>query len=139
MNDKCAAGTGKFLEIMAMALGFSLNEFGEKALTAEKAEKVNNMCTVFAESEVISLVAAGANRENVALGLHQSIAKRAVSMLNRVNVTDDVVFFGGVALNLCIIQLVQDALQKEIYTIEQPQMVGALGCALHGMNNHIEI
>jgi predicted CoA-substrate-specific enzyme activase len=135
MNDKCAAGTGKFLEIMAMALGFSLYEFGEKALTAETAEKVNNMCTVFAESEVISLVAAGARRENVALGLHQSIAVRAVSMLKRLNVTDDVAFVGGVALNPCIKKLVKDALHKEIFTTEQPQIVGALGCALHGLTN----
>lgn len=81
MNDKCAAGTGRFLEIMAHALNYEMAEFGLAALSADKSEKINNMCTVFAESEVISLLSKGASRQAVALGIHKSIASRALGQM----------------------------------------------------------
>ena len=133
MNDKCAAGTGRFLEIMAMALGYSLSDFGRAACSAEKSEKINSMCTVFAESEVISVVAKGAARHEVALGIHQGIATRSIGMLQRVMIQPDVAFVGGVAFNPCMRNLLQEKLGESVLIPEDPQIVGALGCALNGM------
>jgi (R)-2-hydroxyacyl-CoA dehydratese activating ATPase len=132
MNDKCSAGTGRFLEIMSMALGFKLSDFGVMALKAEKAEKINSMCTVFAESEVISLVSRGAKRDEVALGIHQSIVGRARSMLSRVQIDKDLVLVGGAALNPCIRKLMEDSLGIPVIVPSDPQIVGAYGCALFG-------
>lgn len=130
MNDKCAAGTGRFLEIMAMALRYDLDEFGEKAQEAPGAENVNSMCTVFAESEVISLIANGANREKIAKGIHQSIVKRAVSLLNRVGIDEEVAFVGGVAKNSAMRSILELTLKKKILVPDDPQIIGALGCAI---------
>lgn len=130
MNDRCAAGTGKFLEIMAKALGFTISEFGNEALKAKKELKINSMCTVFAESEVTSLIAKGENRLEIARGLHASVARRAVSMLKRISVNGMTVFAGGVARNICMRHMIAESLQREICVPENPQMVGALGAAL---------
>jgi predicted CoA-substrate-specific enzyme activase len=121
MNDRCAAGTGKFLEIMARSLGFSLEHFAAEALGAEKDIQINSMCTVFAESEVTSLVA---------LGLHKSVIRRAVGMLRRVSNDGPVVFSGGVAKNRCMHRLLEETLQQAVMRAEEPQMTGALGAAL---------
>lgn len=130
MNDRCAAGTGKFLEVMANALGFSIEQFGEEALKASKDLKINSMCTVFAESEVTSLIATGENRMEIARGLHASVARRAVSMLRRISVSNSVVFAGGVARNICMRHLLEETLEQKIKVPDDPQMVGALGAAL---------
>ncbi|WDP91234.1 MAG: 3-hydroxyacyl-ACP dehydratase [Desulfobacter sp.] len=130
MNDRCAAGTGKFLEIMARNLGFSLDEFGPAALAAKKDLAINSMCTVFAESEVTSLIARGADRSEIARGLHLSVVKRAVSMLNRVSPSGPIVFSGGVACNPCICSMVGKALDREVLVPKAPQMTGAYGAAL---------
>lgn len=130
MNDRCAAGTGKFLEIMAKTLGFSLDEFGPESLKAEKAIKVNSMCTVFAESEVVSLLAEKENPKNIGLGLHQSIVDRVSAMLYRVRTKDDVVLSGGVGRNSCIRELFQQKLSCSIYVYELPEILGALGAAI---------
>lgn len=130
MNDRCAAGTGKFLEIMAKTLGYSLDEFGPKALEAEKDIQISNMCTVFAESEVTSLLAKGVNRQDIALGLHRSVMRRAAAMVRRVSGEEPIVFAGGVAKNICMCRLLEEALDKTIAVPEDPQMVGALGAAL---------
>jgi (R)-2-hydroxyacyl-CoA dehydratese activating ATPase len=137
MNDKCSAGTGRFLEIMAVALGADMNEFSEMALNADGAEKINSMCTVFAESEVISLLARGATRGHVALGIHRSIIGRAKSLLLRTAVEDDLVFIGGVALNRCAVKLLGDAVQRMAHVPEDPQVVGAYGCALHSVRSSV--
>lgn len=130
MNDKCAAGTGRFLEIMAMALRFSLNEFGDKALEAEKSENINCMCTVFAESEVISQLARGADRKAVAKGIIQSVVNRSINQLKKVGLSEDVVFVGGVAFNNGMIKLLEDSLGFKVHIPEDPQIVGAIGAAL---------
>ncbi|MGA9178077.1 MAG: acyl-CoA dehydratase activase [Desulfobacterales bacterium] len=130
MNDRCAAGTGKFLEIMARSLGYTIDQFGTEALKATKNLQINSMCTVFAESEVTSLVAKGENPREIALGLHRSVVRRAVSMLKRVSVGNDIVFAGGVAKNPCIRRLLEDTLERQVLVPEDPQMVGALGAAL---------
>ncbi len=130
MNDRCAAGTGKFLEIMARALGFTTETFGEAAGTAKKELNISSMCTVFAESEVTSLVARGEKPEEIAKGLHKSVIQRAASMLKRVSPDGPVVFTGGVANNAFIVNLLQEATQREILVPQAPEMNGAVGAAL---------
>jgi predicted CoA-substrate-specific enzyme activase len=130
MNDRCAAGTGKFLEIMAKALGFSIDEFGPAALSTTHDLKISSMCTVFAESEVTSLISRGADRREIARGLHASVVRRAVGMIKRVSDEGPIVFTGGVAQNPCIGRLLQEGLGREVLVARQPQMTGALGAAL---------
>ena len=130
MNDRCAAGTGKFLEIMARTLGFSVEEFGDESLKADKDLQISSMCTVFAESEVTSLLARGMDRREIGLGLHRSVVRRAVSMLKRVAADGDMVFAGGVARNACMRSLLEEALKRPLLVPDDPQMVGALGAAL---------
>jgi predicted CoA-substrate-specific enzyme activase len=130
MNDRCAAGTGKFIEIMAKNLGFSIDEFGPAALEAKNDLSITSMCTVFAESEVTSLIAKGADRKEIARGLHLSVVKRAIGMINRVSSNGPIVFSGGVAKNPCIRELISQTLGRQIFVHEDPQMIGALGAAL---------
>lgn len=130
MNDRCAAGTGKFLEIMARALGYEIDEFGAEALKAEQGVDISSMCTVFAESEVTSLIAQGRDRREIALGLHKSVVRRVTGMVKRVSPEGDILFTGGVANNPCILALLRESLGREIVIPESPQMVGALGAAL---------
>jgi len=130
MNDRCAAGTGKFLEIMAKTLGFEIGTFGPEALLAGKELNISSMCTVFAESEVTSLIARGQSRREIALGLHASVIRRAAGMINRVSSGGDIVFTGGVALNPCMRSLLAEKLGRRVLAPADPQCVGALGAAL---------
>lgn len=130
MNDRCAAGTGKFLEIMAATLGFALADFGVQALAAEKDLLISSMCTVFAESEVTSLIAKGEDRKEIARGLHTSVIRRAAGMIKRVSYDGKIVFTGGVAQNRCMCLLLEQKLGCEVLVPEGPQFVGALGAAL---------
>jgi predicted CoA-substrate-specific enzyme activase len=130
MNDRCAAGTGKFLEIMAKTLGFDIEDFGRQALVAEKDINISSMCTVFAESEVTSLIAKGQSRQKIARGLHASVIRRAAAMINRVSSDGDVVFTGGVAKNLCMRAMLEEKLGRRILIPDDPQLVGAFGAAL---------
>jgi (R)-2-hydroxyacyl-CoA dehydratese activating ATPase len=130
MNDKCAAGTGKFLEVMARALGFTLDEFAEAALAAETRVAISSMCTVFAESEVVGLVHRGQDRGAIAQGLQASVAKRTVSSLARVGAKGPMVFAGGVARNAAMVELVRAGFAGDVLVPEETQTVGALGAAL---------
>ena len=130
MNDRCAAGTGRFLEVMATALSFPMSEFVEVSRKAEVSRTINAMCTVFAESEVISATARGADRAELARGLHEAVVRRAVGMLRRVPLENDVVFCGGGALNACLHELVADAIGREVRLPPAPQIIAALGAAL---------
>ena len=130
MNDRCAAGTGKFLEIMAGTLGFEIEDFGREALLAENDLTVSSMCTVFAESEVTSLIAKGKNRREIARGLHAAVVSRASGMINRVSSQGDIVFTGGVARNACMCALLEEKLGRHLLIPDDPQMIGALGAAL---------
>ena len=134
MNDRCAAGTGRFMEIMANALHYTMDEFGSVACIANRAEKISSMCTVFAESEVVSLISSGAYREEVALGIHEAIASRAVTMLSKLPEFKNLVFAGGVAYNPCMRQILSKRLGVPILVPSDPQIVGALGAALEGAN-----
>jgi predicted CoA-substrate-specific enzyme activase len=132
MNDRCAAGTGRFLENMARALGMEVEELGPHALAAEgRPIRISSMCTVFAESEVVSLIARGEDSHRVALGLHQAIVDRVGGMVRRVGVQERFVFAGGVAHNRCLQRLFAEALDVPLTVPDDPQVVGALGAALH--------
>ncbi|PTN32253.1 acyl-CoA dehydratase activase [Desulfonatronum sp. SC1] len=129
MNDRCAAGTGKFLEIMATSLQVPIEEFGDFALTADKQVQISSMCAVFAESEATSLMGRGEQPQNIALGLHLAIVERTVAMLNRVGLEHPLCFAGGVAHNRCVIRLLEERLKTRIIVPTEPDMVGALGAA----------
>jgi predicted CoA-substrate-specific enzyme activase len=132
MNDKCAAGTGKFLEIMAASLGFRLDEFGPAALASTHEVAINSMCTVFAESEVISLKNHGSPPGDIARGVHLSVVNRIVGMLGRVGYGELIVFSGGVARNPCMVKLLRERLNNvRVDSPPAPDIVGALGAALY--------
>jgi predicted CoA-substrate-specific enzyme activase len=132
MNDRCAAGTGRFLENMAHTLGMKVDEFGPHALEAGgRAVHISSMCTVFAESEVVSLIARGEDSRRVALGLHQAIVNRVGGMVRRVGPKERFVFAGGVAQNPCLQQLFATSLEISLTVPDEPQIVGALGAALY--------
>jgi predicted CoA-substrate-specific enzyme activase len=130
MNDRCAAGTGKFLEIMAKTLGYDINDFGNEALKAEDNISISSMCTVFAESEVTSLIAKGQDRRDIAKGLHTSVINRISGMVSRISSEGDIVFTGGVAKNPCARELLSKKLSKTVFVPYDPQLVGAYGAAL---------
>ncbi len=134
MNDRCAAGTGMFLEMIAKTLGYDLEEFGKAALGADGNIQINSMCTVFAQSEVTSLLARRQKREDIALGIHVAILNRTLSLLKRVSTLPDIVFAGGVARNPYIRRLLTQALGREVMVPEHPQIVGAYGAALIAQN-----
>jgi predicted CoA-substrate-specific enzyme activase len=138
MNDRCAAGTGKFLEFMATSFQIPIERFGDFALEGEPGLSINSMCTVFAESEATSLMARGHRPQDIALALHKSVVKRSLSMLKRVSVNGSLVFSGGVARNRCVTQLIEQELNSQILVASEPDMVGALGAALYAaqIENH---
>lgn len=133
MNDKCAAGTGRFLEVMAGKLEMDLPEFAELALKAGRTVPVSSMCSVFAESEVISLIATGSSKDEIAKGIHRAIAERTASLTRRINGTPPYYIAGGVAKNRCLVAELQNCLGAEIFVIDEPQFTGALGAALFAL------
>ncbi|HEC93726.1 MAG TPA: 2-hydroxyglutaryl-CoA dehydratase [Candidatus Atribacteria bacterium] len=130
MNDKCAAGTGRFLEVMAHALGVKTEELGNESLKSKKKISISSMCTVFAESEVISLIAEGCAKEDIIRGLHEAISNRICSMANRLRLKNSVTLTGGVAKNIGMVQALKKRLKVKVYVPEEPQIVGALGAAI---------
>lgn len=134
MNDRCAAGTGKFLEHLATVFQIPIEDFGAYALKGTEALQINSMCTVFAETEATSLMAQGKNPRDIALGLHGSIVRRTTNMLSRVGLAEPLVFAGGVANNPCVIKLLEEALQIKTFIPEEPDFAGALGAAVYGQS-----
>ncbi len=133
MNDKCAAGTGKFLEIAASRMGLDIGKFASLGYDADKELEISSMCAVFAESEVISLMAKKEKAENICFAVHDSIASRLASMAKKYTNNSKVVFFsGGGALNNFLKDLLSKRLEKEIYVSSEPQLNGAIGAALSG-------
>jgi len=135
MNDKCAAGTGRFLEVMAHALEVPIEEIGTLALQSNKPAAISSTCTVFAESEVISLFARGASKIDIASGIHKSIARRVAGMAKRIGVAPLLVFCGGVAKNIAVEKYLEIELGFEIVRPEYPQLTGAIGAALIAQKN----
>lgn len=135
MNDKCAAGTGRFLEVMAHALEVPIEEIGTFALKSNNPAAISSTCTVFAESEVISLFARGASKEDIASGIHKSIARRVAGMSKRIGVAPQLVFCGGVAKNNAVKKYLEVELGFDIVRPEHPQLTGAIGAALIAQKN----
>jgi (R)-2-hydroxyacyl-CoA dehydratese activating ATPase len=132
MNDKCAAGTGRFLEVIADALGVSLERLGELGLTASAPAAVSNTCTVFAEQEVVSLMAAGETVPNLIAGVHEAIATRIHSMVAKLKIERDVAVTGGGAKNIGLVKALEARFGFRLLVPPEPLITGALGAALIG-------
>lgn len=130
MNDKCAAGTGRFLDVIARALQEPMDNFVKLSLQAKDPVTINSTCTVFAESEVISLIAKRVSKPRIIAGLHKSIGRRIVNLAKAAGVKPVVFFDGGGAKNLALRKAMEKELGYELYVPEQPQIVVALGAAI---------
>jgi len=130
INEKCAAGSGTFIEAMARALEVKLEEIGPLSLKAKKTISMNAQCTIFAESEVVSLIHEKASKADIARAIHDSIANRITSLARRLGIQKDVILVGGVAKNVGFINSLQRNLGVELLVPEEPEYVGALGAAL---------
>lgn len=136
MNDRCAAGTGKFLEVLARAMEIPLDEMGDLALQATQELKISSMCATFAETEVISLRAEGNSKPDVLGAVHAAIASRTLGLVSRVGKKGPVVMTGGVARNKAAVHYIEKALGMPIILPESPQVAGALGAALIGLDDY---
>lgn len=130
MNDKCAAGTGRFLEVVAGALGLKIEDLGTIAAKATAKVEISSVCTVFAEQEVIANLSRGEPLENIIAGIHDSVASRAARMARKLKVEPDVVFTGGVAKNGGVVRALEEQLGCKVKVPQEPLLTGALGAAL---------
>jgi len=131
MNDKCAAGTGRFLEFMAKVLGVGIEDLGPLALATEKPAPITNMCSIYAESEVLHYVYEGKNPAEIAAGINHAMAERVNSLVKRVGVEKDVCITGGVAKNIGVVKNLEEMLQVNAEELPvDPQIVGAIGAGL---------
>jgi predicted CoA-substrate-specific enzyme activase len=132
MNDKCAAGTGKFLEVAAQTLGVPVSKLGDISLQSNNKVNISSTCTVFAQTEIVSLIARQTDKEDIAAGLHESIVSRVYGLISSVNPDPkaEVVLTGGVAKNAAIVNLLERMLDRRVSVPEDPQIVTALGAAL---------
>ena len=134
MNDKCAAGTGRFVEVMAKALNVELDRIGDLSLRHKKELTISSICTVFAESEVISLVSEGEELEDILYGIHKAIADRTMGLINRLGgIQNDVIMAGGVAKNIGVVKALEAALGTQLKIHVEPQIIGSLGAAIIAM------
>jgi len=132
MNDKCAAGTGRFLEIIADSLGVPLEKIGELSLTAERIASVSSTCTVFAEQEIISRLAGGEPIANLMAGIHDAVATRVYSLVRKLNVEPDIAVTGGGAKNIGLVRALESKFGQKLLVPPEPLITGALGAALMG-------
>ena len=133
MNDKCAAGTGRFLEMMAKTMEMNLDELSKVGLSYQEDITISSMCTVFAESEVVSLIAQNKEIADIAHGIHKAIAGKAMSLLKRVGLNPGYMMTGGVAKNPGVVAVLEEQLGEKLHIYEEPEIVGALGAALYGL------
>ena len=133
MNDKCAAGTGRFLEMIARTLEVSLDELGAIALTSQEKIEITSMCSVFAESEVISLIANNKEKADIADGVCHAIASKASGLLRRVGMEPEFMMTGGVAKNPGVVRAVEEKIGSKLYICEEPEIVGAAGAAVYAL------
>jgi len=134
MNDKCAAGTGRFLGAAASALDIPLRDLGATALRSEKPVRISTTCTVFAESEVLSWLGKGKKIEDILWGVHQSIASRSVALMRRVGIEGAIAFTGGVTKNCAMVRALEDRLETQLLVSDQAHFMGALGAALFALD-----
>jgi len=130
MNDKCAAGTGKFMEVIAQILETTIDQVGPLSLESSTPCDINSTCVVFAQSEVISLVARKFDRRDILAGMHLSMAKRIIKMMKKSEKGGDILMTGGGALNTGIHRAFEEEMMKEVYVARYPQFNGAVGAAL---------
>jgi benzoyl-CoA reductase subunit D len=131
INEKCAAGTGAFIEAMARALETPLEQIGALALTSDKSIPMNAQCTIFAESEVVGLIHAGTTKADISKAIHDAIASRIVSMIRRIGVNPDIVIVGGVAYNPGFLAAVRRELSLgQLFVPDQPEYAAAVGAAV---------
>ena len=133
MNDKCAAGTGRFLEMMAKTLEISIGELGPISFNSKENIEITSMCSVFAESEVISLIAQNKEKSDIANGVHNAIASKSYSLLKRVGFEKEFMMTGGVAKNPGVVKAVENKIGSKLYICEEPEIVGATGAALYAL------
>lgn len=133
MNDKCAAGTGRFLQSAAAALELDLSELGPVALKGRRPVPISTTCTVFAESEVLSWLAKGKKIEDILAGVHRSIASRSIALLRRVGIEGQVTFTGGVTRNPAMVAVLDELLDLQMNVSEESHYMGALGAALFAL------
>jgi len=135
MNDKCAAGTGRFLEVMAKALMIGLDEMGEQSILYRNDLQISSICTVFAESEVVSLVSEGYEVADILHAIHHAVANRTLGLLERIGeVEPPVAMTGGVAKNIGVVKALEEKLGTPLVIYAEPQIVGSLGAALLALN-----
>lgn len=134
MNDKCAAGTGRFLEVMAHALESKLESLGDISAQSTQLIKISSTCTVFAESEVVSLIAKGTPKEDIIRGLHEAVVERVFGMVMRLRAREPFVMTGGVAKNRGVVRALEGRLGAKLFVPDEPQIVGALGAAIMAGN-----
>jgi predicted CoA-substrate-specific enzyme activase len=134
MNDKCAAGTGRFLGAAAAALSIPLNDLGPTALRATKAVRISTTCTVFAESEVLSWLGKGRKIDEILWGVHQSIAMRSAGLMRRVGVESEITFTGGVTRNVAMVKALEEKLGMKVNVSKDAHYIGALGAALFALD-----
>lgn len=132
MNDKCAAGTGRFLEVIADALGLKLEEMGELSLKSKEKVRISSTCTIFAEQEVVSKIADGVPIEDILAGLHEAIASRVFHMAEKMKIEKDVAMTGGVAKNVGMVKALEDQLGFPVLIAREPLLTGAIGAAILG-------
>jgi predicted CoA-substrate-specific enzyme activase len=130
MNDKCAAGTGRFLGAVAAALDIPLQDLGAIALQSDKPVKITTTCTVFAESEVLSWLGRGKKVEDILLGIHRSMVSRSVGLMRRVGIEREVTFTGGVTRNIGMVRGLNEALGFDVNVSDEAHFMGAIGAAL---------
>ena len=133
MNEKCAAGTGRFLEVMARVLGCELDELSGLAGRSSGGVHISSTCTVFAESEAISQLAGGAAAEDVAKGAHLAVAERIKGMCSRISAGDSIIMTGGVTLNTDMVKTLSEVLGRDVKASPYPQAAGAIGAAVYAM------
>jgi predicted CoA-substrate-specific enzyme activase len=130
MNDKCAAGTGRFLEVTAAALSIRLEDMGDISLKATRRVPISNLCTIFAQQEVVALLSRGEKLENIMAGLHDALASRVAALARRLGIEPDLVLTGGVAKNIGMVKAMKESLGCEILVPKEPLLTGALGAAI---------
>ena len=135
MNDKCAAGTGRFLDTMAKVLDVEVTDLSDLSFQADEAAEISSTCTVFAESEVISKLAANIRLENIVSGIHKSVARRVASLVQRCGIQPEVAMSGGVALNKGLVHSLEEEIKHPIQVHEDCQLAGALGAALYALGS----
>lgn len=134
MNDKCAAGTGRFLGAAAAALDIPIEHLGETALKCEKPVRISTTCTVFAESEVLSWLGKGKKIQDILWGVHTSIASRSAGLVRRVGIKDQVSFTGGVTRNIAMVKALEEKLETKLNVSEDSHYMGAIGAALFALD-----